>query len=299
MLEVLVVATRLGLTSFGGPIAHLGYFREEYVRRRKWIDEDAYADLVALCQFLPGPTSSQVGIAIGIVRAGLPGAVAAWLGFTLPSAIILVAFAFGLQRLGVTDAGWLHGLKIAAVAVVANAVWGMAHSLAPDRERATIAILSAVVVLAWPGAPGLGHERRIRSGLWGSPGGAGALVHVRSIPGGGDAPEAEWDRRCCPGAHRDFPADVPHGRGCVAVLERFPYAPGCPGHAPWDQCGSRRTSARRSLSPRVDQRDHAIGRSRARAHHIRPARPLECSRMARRRDRRPGRCTSRGAVKRE
>jgi chromate transporter len=107
VLEVLGV-------SFGGPVAHLGYFREEYVRRRKWISEDAYADLVALCQFLPGPTSSQVGIAIGILRAGLPGAIASWLGFTLPSAILLVAFAFGLQRFGVTDAGWLHGLKIAA-----------------------------------------------------------------------------------------------------------------------------------------------------------------------------------------
>jgi chromate transporter len=154
VVEVLGVATRLGLTSFGGPIAHLGYFREEYVRRRKWIDEDVYADIVALCQFLPGPTSSQVGIAIGILRAGLPGAVAAWLGFTLPSAIALVAFAFGLQRLGVADAGWLHGLKIAAVAVVANAVLGMARSLAPDRERATLALLSAVVVLAWPGALG-------------------------------------------------------------------------------------------------------------------------------------------------
>jgi len=154
VLEVLGVATRLGLTSFGGPVAHLGYFREEYVRRRKWISEDAYADLVALCQFLPGPTSSQVGIAIGILRAGLPGAVASWLGFTLPSAIVLVAFAFGLQRFGATDAGWLHGLKIAAVAVVANAVWGMARSLAPDRERATVAILSAIVVLAWPGALG-------------------------------------------------------------------------------------------------------------------------------------------------
>jgi len=153
-LEVLGVSTRLGLTSFGGPVAHLGYFREEYVRRRGWISEDAYADLVALCQFLPGPTSSQVGVAIGILRAGLPGAVASWLGFTLPSAIILLAFAFGLQRLGVTDAGWLHGLKIAAVAVVANAVWGMARSLAPDRERATLAILSAIVVLAWPGALG-------------------------------------------------------------------------------------------------------------------------------------------------
>jgi len=153
-LEVLAVATRLGLTSFGGPVAHLGYFREEYVRRLKWLGEDAYADLVALCQFLPGPTSSQVGVAIGIVRAGLPGALAAWLGFTLPSAIALVAFALGLQRFGVTGAGWLHGLKIAAAAVVANAVWGMARSLAPDRERATVAIVSAIVVLAWPGAPG-------------------------------------------------------------------------------------------------------------------------------------------------
>jgi chromate transporter len=153
-LEVLGVATRLGLTSFGGPVAHLGYFRDEYVRRRRWITEDAYADIVALCQLLPGPTSSQVGVAIGILRAGLPGAIAAWLGFTLPSAILLVAFAFGLQRLGVTDAGWLHGLKIAAVAVVANAVWGMARSLAPDRERATIAVVSAIIVLAWSGAPG-------------------------------------------------------------------------------------------------------------------------------------------------
>jgi chromate transporter len=154
VLEVLVVSTRLGLTSFGGPIAHLGYFRDEYVRRRKWISEDVYADLVALCQFLPGPTSSQVGIAIGILRAGLPGAIASWLGFTLPSAVALVLFAFGLQRLGVTDAGWLHGLKIAAVAVVANAVWGMARSLAPDRERATVAIVSAIIMLIWPGAPG-------------------------------------------------------------------------------------------------------------------------------------------------
>ena len=148
------MATRLGLTSFGGPVAHLGYFREEYVRRRKWLSEDAYADLVALCQFLPGPTSSQVGVAVGTLRAGLPGAVAAWLGFTLPSAIALVAFAFGVQRVGATDAGWLHGLKVAAVAVVANAVWGMARALAPDRERGTIALLAAVVVLSWPGAPG-------------------------------------------------------------------------------------------------------------------------------------------------
>src|SRR5207247_11275391 len=122
-LEVLWVATRLGLTSFGGPVAHIGYFREEYVGRRKWLDEATYVDLVALCQFLPGPASSQVGMAIGITRAGLLGGLAAWLGFTLPSAIALVAFAYGVRSLGVADAGWLHGLKVVAVAVVALDVW--------------------------------------------------------------------------------------------------------------------------------------------------------------------------------
>jgi chromate transporter len=153
-LEVLGVATRLGLTSFGGPIAHIGYFREEYVARRKWVDEQAYADIVALCQFLPGPASSQVGISLGILRAGLLGGVAAWVGFTLPSALALLAFAYGVQGFGAIDAGWLQGLKIVAVAVVAQAVWGMARSLAPDRERATIAILSAIAFLAWPVAAG-------------------------------------------------------------------------------------------------------------------------------------------------
>ncbi|MDP9373552.1 MAG: chromate efflux transporter [Chloroflexota bacterium] len=153
-LEVLGVATRLGLTSFGGPVAHLGYFREEYVARRRWLDEQTYADLVALCQFLPGPASSQVGIAIGIARAGLPGGLAAWLGFTLPSALALVAFAYGVRGVGVADAGWLHGLKVVAVAVVAQAVCGMARQLCPDRARATIAILAALAVLAWPTAPG-------------------------------------------------------------------------------------------------------------------------------------------------
>src|SRR5262247_1634677 len=150
-LEVLRVATKLGLTSFGGPIAHLGYFHEEYVRRRRWIDEATYADLVALCQFLPGPASSKVGIAIGIIRAGLPGGVLAWLGFTLPSALALVAFAYGLSTLGAAaGAGWLHGLKVVAVAVVALAVWGMARALCPDRERATLAIAAALVASAWP-----------------------------------------------------------------------------------------------------------------------------------------------------
>jgi len=154
-LEVLWVATRLGLTSFGGPVAHIGYFREEYVGRRKWVDEATYVDLVALCQFLPGPASSQVGMAIGITRAGLLGGVAAWLGFTLPSAIALVAFAYGVRSLGVADAGWLHGLKVVAVAVVALAVWTMARSLAPDGKRAGIAILAATAALLWP--TGLGQ----------------------------------------------------------------------------------------------------------------------------------------------
>jgi chromate transporter len=144
------VSTRLGLTSFGGPIAHLGYFREEYVRQRKWVDEQSYADLVALCQFLPGPASSKVGIAIGIIRSGLPGGALAWLGFTLPSALALVAFAYGLTTIGAAGAGWLHGLKISAVAVVALAVWGMARTLCPDRERATLAVLAAIVASAWP-----------------------------------------------------------------------------------------------------------------------------------------------------
>src|SRR5688500_4606617 len=148
LLEVLGVSTRLGLTSFGGPIAHLGYFRDEYVVRRRWIGEAHYADLVALCQVLPGPASRQVGMALGIIRAGLWGGVAAWLGFTLPSALALVIFAYGLQAMDVADAGWLHGLKVVAVAVVAQAVWGMARNLAADRARASVAILAALAVLA-------------------------------------------------------------------------------------------------------------------------------------------------------
>jgi chromate transporter len=155
LLEILWVTTRLGLTSFGGPIAHLGYFHEEYVKRRKWIDEQSYAELVALCQSLPGPTSSMVGAAIGFVRGGLPGGLLAWLGFTLPSALALVAFAYSVGAFGVeSGAGWLHGLKVVAVAVVAQAVWGMARMLCPDRERATLAILTAIVALAWPTAAG-------------------------------------------------------------------------------------------------------------------------------------------------
>ncbi len=147
---MLLVSGRLGLTSIGGPIAHLSYFHAEYVRRRRWLDEETYAGLVALCQSLPGPTSSQVGIAVGLLRAGLPGAFLAWLGFTLPSAVALIAFAYGLDTLGdVESAGWLRGLKIAAVAVVALAVWSMARTLTPDRPRAGLAIAAAVVMLVW------------------------------------------------------------------------------------------------------------------------------------------------------
>jgi chromate transporter len=133
-------------------VAHLGYFRDEYVERRRWVDEQTYADLVALCQFLPGPASSQVGIALGIIRAGLLGGLAAWIGFTLPSAVLLMAFAYGVQSMVPADAGWLHGLKIVAVAVVAQAVWGMARALAPDRARATLAMLAAIMMLIWPTA---------------------------------------------------------------------------------------------------------------------------------------------------
>ena len=149
-LEVLRVAARLGVTSFGGPVAHLGYFHQEYVVRRKWLDERTYADLVALCQFLPGPASSELGIAIGIGRAGVLGGVMAWLGFTLPSATAMVLFALIVRHTGALNAPWLHGLQIVAVAVVALAVWQMGQRLASDRPRATIAVLAAVVILAWP-----------------------------------------------------------------------------------------------------------------------------------------------------
>jgi chromate transporter len=167
--EVFSAFLRLGLTSFGGPIAHLGYFRAEFVARRKWLDETAYADLVALCQFLPGPASSQTGFAIGLMRAGFPGALAAWTGFTLPSAIALVLFAYGVSGLtGPIGTGLLHGLKLVAVAIVAQAVWGMARSLCPDRERASIAALAVLIIsistssLAQIGAIAIGGL----AGLW-------------------------------------------------------------------------------------------------------------------------------------
>ena len=153
--EVLLAFLKLGLTSFGGPLAHLGYFRTEFVERRRWVDDKSYGDLVALCQFLPGPASSQVGMALGLRRAGWAGALAAWAGFTLPSAIALILFAYGVAEWsGLATSGAMHGLKVAAVAVVAQAVWGMAKSLCPDGLRAGIAIAAALVVLAVPTAAG-------------------------------------------------------------------------------------------------------------------------------------------------
>jgi chromate transporter len=143
---------RLGLTSFGGPVAHLGYFRREFVERRRWLDDSAYADMVALCQFLPGPASSQVVFAIGMRRAGLPGALLASLCFMLPSAAAMIAFAYGVESMsGIRGAGWLHGLKLAAVAVVALAVWGMSVKLCPDWPRRILGLCAAATVLLVPG----------------------------------------------------------------------------------------------------------------------------------------------------
>ena len=154
--EVFTTFLKLGLTSFGGPIAHLGYFREELVNRRKWLSDHAYADLVALCQFLPGPASSQVGFALGVMRAGWLGALAAFTAFTLPSALALLVFAMTSASIaGPIGTGALHGLKIVAVAIVAQAVWGMAKNLCPDKERAAIAVIAVGMLAFLPGAIGM------------------------------------------------------------------------------------------------------------------------------------------------
>ena len=148
--EIFAAALKLGCTSFGGPVAHLGYFHAEYVQRRGWLSEAAYADLVALCQFLPGPASSQLGFSIGLLRGGLPGGLLAWLGFTLPSAVLMTLCGYGIGAIGdVSQAGWLKGLKLAALAVVAQAVWTMATKLCPDRVRASVAFVAAGLALAF------------------------------------------------------------------------------------------------------------------------------------------------------
>ncbi|WP_313237190.1 chromate transporter [Sporosarcina ureae] len=152
LVELFIVSLKLGLTSFGGPTAHLGYFHEEYVRKRKWMDEKGYADLVALAQFLPGPASSQVGIGIGVARAGVVGGLVSFLGFTMPSVVALILFATLLAGSDISEAGWLHGLKIVAVAIVAHAIVGMSKNLTPDVKRKAIALLALVVTLLWQAA---------------------------------------------------------------------------------------------------------------------------------------------------
>lgn len=179
--EVFLAFLKLGLVSFGGPVAHLGYFRHEFVERRKWLDEASYADVVALCQFLPGPASSQVGIAIGLSRAGYAGALAAWAAFTLPSALALVLFAYGISTSGVPlDSGWLHGLKVAAVAVVALAILGMARTLTPDRQRAALAIIAMAISFVVPSSIG-----QIAAIIFG--GLAGAILLRDGVASSGDA----------------------------------------------------------------------------------------------------------------
>lgn len=154
-LEVLLVFFKLGLTSFGGPVAHLAYFRLELVERRLWLDEGSYADTVALCQLLPGPSSSQVAVCLGTQRAGMAGGLAAWIGFCMPSAVLMILFAYGVGYLeAVSPTGWQHGLKIVAVAVVAQAVFSMASKLCPDRLRKSLAVLSALLCLGVPSAAG-------------------------------------------------------------------------------------------------------------------------------------------------
>ena len=196
--EVLAVFLRLGCTSFGGPVAHLGYYRADLVTRRRWLDEATYADIVALCQFLPGPASSQTAMSIGMLRAGLRGGLAAWVGFTLPSALLMVAFAFGVSLVGdVSQTAWLHWLKIVAVAVVAQAVWGMGRSLCPDRLRASMAVGAAVVALAVPSAAGqLGAIA------------AGGLIGWLALP----APVAP------PGGGLHFGVDRRHGAMALAAF---------------------------------------------------------------------------------
>jgi chromate transporter len=152
LLEILSASTKLGLTSFGGPVAHLAYFKEEYIDRRKWLDDKTYADLIALCQFLPGPASSQVGISIGMLRGGILGGIVSFLGFTLPSVIVLVLFAMLYQSFSLGDAGFIHSLKVVAAAVVLHALIGLGKKLTPDRGRLAIALVAALIMLLYPSA---------------------------------------------------------------------------------------------------------------------------------------------------
>ena len=204
--SVFLIFLRLGLTSFGGPIAHLGYFRDEFVTRRRWLSERSYADLVALCQFLPGPASSQVGMALGLSRSGYAGAVAAWAGFTLPSALALILFALGIASYGDTlSPGALHGLKVVAVAVVAQAVWGMARNLCTDGARVTIMAIATCVVLRVPSAWG-------QVGMIAAAGIAGLLLFKPAQDG----------------AHDPLPITVSHRAGVIWLTLFFALLLGLP-----------------------------------------------------------------------
>jgi chromate transporter len=216
VLSIFLAFLRLGLTSFGGPIAHLGYFRDEFVVRRKWLSEEAYADIVALAQFVPGPASSQVGFAVGATRCGLPGGLAAWCGFTLPSALLMLLAAYGLQYAESPIAqGALHGLKLLAVAVVAQAVWSMGRNLCRDRLRAGFAFAAAAILIVVPGAP-------IQLGAI-ALGAALGAIFLRSIE----------PRQLPPAA----PA-APHRAALAAIIAFFALLGGLPAAAAISQNGS-------------------------------------------------------------
>ncbi len=256
VFEVWVAFTKLGLRSFGGPVAHLGYFRDEFVTRRRWVDERTYADLVALCQFLPGPASSQTGYALGLIRGGYFGGVAAWAGFTLPSALVLIVFGLSANALSrwTTGAGALRGLQLVAVAIVAQAVWGMARTLCPDRERATIATLAALISLLAPNSTGQIAAILLAGGAGMllcrvPPSGAPDLVAVDfGLPIGRLAAVRMGRRgRRGFGVGRDFSAGHFGSNGGLAVLEPVAQAGlGTSAHS-GGECGGGRFAWRRAL----------------------------------------------------